>query len=177
MLFKWRKKAYQFHIFKKYITYYRNFLCYAHQNWIVYIIILKEIVNDKKSSWNSPKIESCWGGVGCLPPRRQKDTFSERCPCAPPAKQISQFPGRSPTSRPMKSAKAGQVRHCGNCCTKSGPSPPRRAKSAIVTLCCSTSGPSPPRRVKSAIVTLAAPKAGQVRQGGSSPPSWHLLLQ
>ena len=45
------------------------------------------------------------------------------------------------------------------------------------TLCCSTSRPSPPRRVKSTIVTLAAPKAGQVRQGGSSPPSWHMLHQ
>ena len=62
----------------------------------------------------------------------------------------------------VKSAKAGQVRHRDACCTNGGSSPPRRAKSAIMTLCCSTSGPSPPRRVKSAIVTLAAPKAGQV---------------
>ena len=48
----------------------------------------------------------------------------------------------------MKSAKAGQVRQCGNCCSKSGSSPPRRAKSAIVT--------------------LAAPKAGQVRRANAS---------
>ena len=43
----------------------------------------------------------------------------------------------------VKSAKAGQIRHRDTCCTNSGS--------------------SPPRRVKSAIVTLVAPIAGQVR--------------
>ena len=43
----------------------------------------------------------------------------------------------------VKSAKAGQIRHRDTCCTNSGS--------------------SPPRRVKTAIVTLVAPIAGQVR--------------
>ena len=42
---------------------------------------------------------------------------------------------------------------------------------AFSDTCCSNSGSSPPRRVKSAIVAIASPKAGQVRQGGPSPPS------